>query len=253
MIRLLLSILGLVATPALAGSCETMLFEGRSFTACQIDMATDDVRLFLRDPDGEVYGTFSRVEAGLPEGMALGLAMNAGMFHDDLRPVGLYVENGESEMRIVTSDGPGNFGLLPNGVLCFGDGRAQVLESRTFAADPPACRFATQSGPMLVIDGELHPRFLEHSTSLNIRNGAGVSHDGRRLTLAISDEAVNFHTFARFFRDALGTPNALYLDGRVSRLHAPGIGRSDFGFPVGPIIGTVVPKSATVDAGGDGS
>jgi uncharacterized protein YigE (DUF2233 family) len=176
--------------------------------------------------------------------------MNAGMFHDDYSPVGLYVEEGRQEMRLVTSDGPGNFGLLPNGVLCIGDGWARVVESRAFAANAPDCRFATQSGPMLVLDGALHPRFLEHSDSLNIRNGVGVSDDGRRMVLAISDAPVNFHHFARFFRDALGTPDALFLDGRVSRLHAPGIGRSDIGFPVGPIIGTVVADPAVDGAGG---
>ena len=93
---------------------------------------------------------------------------------------------------------------------------------------------------MLVIDGELHPRFIRDSDSLNIRNGVGVDPSGERVFMVISDQAVNFHHFARFFRDHLGTPNALYFDGRISRLHAPDIGRSDLGFPVGPILGVVV-------------
>jgi uncharacterized protein YigE (DUF2233 family) len=252
MIRAALVALGLATAPeASVATCEPLEFEGAAFTACEVDMAEDDVRLFLRNGDGEVYGTFSRVEAGLPEGQTLGFAMNAGMFHEDLSPVGLYIEDGSEEMWIVTNEGPGNFGMLPNGVLCIGEGWAEVVESRRFADAPPACRFATQSGPMLVIDGELHPRFLARSSSLNIRNGVGVSRDGRRMVLAIADEPVNFHHFARFFRDRMETPNALYLDGRVSRLHAPGIGRSDIGFPLGPIIGTVVPDTTPVD-GGDG-
>jgi uncharacterized protein YigE (DUF2233 family) len=258
MIRATLLALGLLAAPeGQATTCERVIHDDAPFTVCHIDLAQEDVRLFLRNGDGEVYGTFSRVQAGLAEGERLGVAMNAGMFHPDLSPVGLYVEHGVAETRIVTRDGPGNFGLLPNGVLCIGEGMAQVVESRRFAEGPPACRFATQSGPMLVIDGALHPRFLEHSDSLNIRNGVGVSEDGRQMVLAIADVPVNFHHFARLFRDALGMPNALYLDGRVSRLHAPDFGRSDIGFPVGPIIGTVVrdtPAGATaVDAeGGEG-
>lgn len=253
MLRAAILALALVAAPGPASSeCESIEFDNARFTACTVDMRRDDVRLFLRDAEGEVYGTFSRIEAGLPEGQKLTLAMNAGMFHEDLRPVGLYIEEGAEEMRLVTRDGPGNFGLLPNGVLCIGDARADVIESRRFAEDAPNCRFATQSGPMLVIDGVLHPRFRENSSSLNIRNGAGVSGDGRRMVLAIADEPVNFHHFARFFRDRLDTPNALYLDGRVSRLHAPGIDRSDFGFPVGPIIG-IVETDPSVDAtGGEG-
>jgi uncharacterized protein YigE (DUF2233 family) len=253
MIRATLLALGLVVAPeAQAAPCERLIHDDAPFTVCRIDLRREDVRLFLRNGDGEVYGTFSRVQAGLGEGERLGVAMNAGMFHPDLSPVGLYVENGVEERGIVTREGPGNFGLLPNGVLCMADGRARVMESRSFAAAPPACRFATQSGPMLVIDGALHPRFLETSDSLNIRNGVGVTADGRELIFAIADVPVNFHHFARLFRDRLGTPNALYLDGRVSRLHAPDIGRSDIGFPVGPIIGTVVrdlaPEPLAVDA-----
>jgi uncharacterized protein YigE (DUF2233 family) len=176
MIRAALLALGVLAAPdALASECETVAFDGARFTACTVDMLQDDVRLFLRDPEGEVYGTFSRLEADLPEGHRLGLAMNAGMFHDDLRPVGLYIEDGAQEMRLVTRDGPGNFGLLPNGVLCISDTRADVIESLRFAEDAPACRFATQSGPMLVIDGQSAPKVSGNSDSLNVRNGVGVS------------------------------------------------------------------------------
>lgn len=247
-----LALLTFLFAPTVSGAqCETVLFDEAEFTACEVALTDADVRLFLRDDAGTVLGTFGRVESVLPEGARLGIAMNAGMFHEDRSPVGLYVEEGEEEMRIITSDGPGNFGLLPNGVLCLGTGRAAVIESRTFADNPPTCDYATQSGPMLVIDGALHPRFLRDSESTNIRNGVGVTAGGDRMWMVISDQAVNFHHFARFFRDHLETPNALYFDGRVSRLHAPEIGRSDLGFPVGPIIGVVVDD--LVDGGqGDG-
>lgn len=239
--HLLALILAPVApTVAHASDCRDMEFEGASYTLCEVAWG-EDLRLFHSGADG-AYGSFRRLDEALgAEGMALGFAMNAGMYHRDLEPVGLYVEEHQERAGIVTRAGPGNFGLLPNGVFCISD-RFQVIESRSFKDNPPDCRFATQSGPMLVIDGALHPKFLADSDSTYIRNGVGVSEDGTRAVFVISNQAVNFYSFARFFRDALGLPNALYLDGSISRLYAPSLGRHDGGFPMGPIIGTVVPK-----------
>lgn len=232
---------GLVPGAAWAG-CAPLEFEGLPYTVCEV-RAGEDLRLFLEGPDG-IYGSFSAVNAALAaEGKQLGFAMNAGMYHRDLSPVGLYVEDGRELAPLVTRDGPGNFGLLPNGVFCVGAGFA-VVESRAFAKARPDCRYATQSGPMLVIGGRLHPKLIPDSPSVYVRNGVGVSADGQTAWFAISDRAVNFDTFARMFRDGLGARDALYLDGSISRLYAPELGRSDFGFSMGPIVGTVVPKEA---------
>jgi uncharacterized protein YigE (DUF2233 family) len=232
--------LALAPLGAAAATCHDTTFDGASYTLCEVTKA-DDLRLFQSGPDG-AYGSFRAVDTALQaEGKALGFAMNAGMYHRDLSPAGLYIENGVETSALVTRDGPGNFGLLPNGVFCWGDS-FRVIESRTFRKTAPACRFATQSGPMLVIDGKLHPKLLPGSDSTYIRNGVGVSEDGSRAVFAISNEAVNFHAFARLFRDNLGLPNALYFDGNISRLYAPELSRHDAGFPMGPIVGTVVPK-----------
>jgi len=226
----------LFAPPALA--CETLAHEGQSYVVCRAE-AGEDVRLFLNGPDGKVLGTFPQVDALLAqEGRKLGFAMNAGMYHPDRRPVGLYVEEGEEVSPLVENARGGNFGLQPNGVFCIGREFA-VIETAAFAAAPPACRYATQSGPMLVIDGALHPRFLPNSTSRYIRNGVGVSADGQVAWFAISEAPVTFHEFGSFFRDALGVPQALYFDGSISRLYAPGDGRLGLGLPVGPIVGRV--------------
>ena len=238
--RWLAAVFLLAPVAAEAAECRDLTFEGASYTVCDV-AAGEDVRLFHSGPDG-AYGSFRKVDEALAaEGKALSFAMNAGMYHRDLAPVGLYVEDGVERSAIVTSDGPGNCGLLPNGVFCIGDG-FRVIESRAFKRDRPACRYATQSGPMLVIDGELHPKLLRGSDSTYVRNGVGVSQDGQRAVFAISNDAVNFHSFARLFRDELGLPNALYFDGNISRLYAPELARHDGGFPMGPMVGTVVPK-----------
>jgi uncharacterized protein YigE (DUF2233 family) len=240
-VRAALAALALGPLPALAdGPCRSMAFEGTGYAVCEV-AAGADLRLFHSGPDGRLLGSFGRVAAVVQaQGRRLVFAMNAGMYHDDRSPVGLLVESGVERAPLVTAAGPGNFGMRPNGVFCRrADGRFAVTESRAFAQAGTDCTQATQSGPMLVIGGALHPRFLPDSDSRFIRNGVGVSGGGARAVFAISDAPVNFHSFARFFRDALGTPDALYLDGQVSRLHAPGIGRSDWGLAMGPIVGLV--------------
>ncbi|WP_132546271.1 phosphodiester glycosidase family protein [Rhodovulum euryhalinum] len=235
----------LVLPAAARAECGHVAHEGRGYVVCETDPARVELRLFRLDTTGAVLGSFARVDLMLAgEGKTLAFAMNAGMYHADRSPVGLYIEGGEQQAPAVASAGPGNFGLLPNGILCLADGVARVIETRAYLAEPPACRYATQSGPMLVIDGALHPRFLPDSDSRFVRNGVGVTADGRAL-FAISDRPVTFHEFGRLFRDVLETPNALYLDGKISRLYAPELGRSDIGLPMGPIVG------ALVDAPGD--
>lgn len=228
----------LCALPAAALECRTLDFLDTPYSVCEADLTRDRIELFHADADGRPIGTFARLKAQLaPKGKTLLFAMNAGMYHADRAPVGLFIEDGQTQKTIVTREGPGNFGLLPNGVFCVTPERAVIRESRRFAKSPPACAFASQSGPMLVLDGALHPRFLKNGTSRYIRNGVGVSRDGTRVVFAISDRPVNFYDFGRLFKEALNTPNALYFDGKISRMYAPALGRNDPGFPMGPIVG----------------
>lgn len=224
------------------GPCRNLTFESVPYLVCTFDPAADDIRLFLRDETGAPFGQFDRLANYVAsKGGSLVFAMNAGMYHEDRRPVGLYVEEEKSEMGLVRNAGPGNFGMLPNGVFWIDGGKAGVTETLTYDAqftdDVP--RFATQSGPMLVIDGELHPVLNPDGTSTRRRNGVGVSADGRRVYFVISDAPVNFHSFARLFKEGLGVPNALYLDGAVSKVYAPALERDESGLDMGPIVGVV--------------
>lgn len=237
----------LICATSAAADCANTEFQGQNFTYCRAQ-ASDDIRLFLYANDTQVYGNFRTLDEALArEGKKLAFAMNGSMYHPDRRPVGLFVQQGQEISRIVTSEGPGNFGLLPNGVFCIEDNRFTLIESRSFAAAPPECVYAAQSGPMLVIDGAYHPRFLRDSDSRLIRNGVGVTADGQRAVFVITNTPVNFYEFARFFREYLELPQALYIDGNVSRLHAPALRRSDWGGLLGPIVGKVVDASTSTN------
>ena len=222
-------------------ACETIRFEEQGFTVCQFAADDPGLALFHTHPDGAPFADFDRLaETVQADGGELVFAMNAGMYHEDRRPVGLYVEEGEQSARLVTNAGPGNFGMLPNGVFWVdGEGTAHVTETLAYEAVSPEPRFATQSGPMLVIDGALHPAFNPDGTSRKRRNGVGISADGETLWFAISESPVNFDTFARLFRDRLDAPDALYLDGVVSRLYAPLLNRDDGGTDMGPVVAIV--------------
>ena len=230
---------GVLADPV---TCREATQDTNAYAVCEVDATSADLRLFLNDADGALYGHFSAIDRALAgQGLRLVFGMNAGMYHQDRTPVGYYVEDGVEGQRLMRGASPGNFGLVPNGLFCIEDGSARVIETEAFAAAPRDCRFATQSGPMLVIDGDLHPRFLPDSTSRFVRNGVGTSEDGSRAVFVISRNPVTFHEFGRFFRDDLGIDQALFFDGNISRLYAPQLGRDDVGFRMGPIVGVVAP------------
>lgn len=237
-LRLLLLVwLTAAAFPALAdGYCRKLAYQGNIYTVCAVDPRKSTIRLHDLDPRRQPYKSFDALRAKLwSDGIFMRIAMNGGMYQPDFSPVGLYVENGVEKQAINTNPGYGNFHLLPNGVFYLLPGSAGVMEAKAFAATGIKPAFATQSGPMLVINGKIHPKFDPASTSLKKRNGIGVDRLGRMIW-AISEGDVRFYDFATLFRDALGCDNALFLDGTISALHVPEWQRSDAAYPLGPIL-----------------
>lgn len=237
----ILTALAASAATAEANHCQIQAFAGNRYAVCRFDTTKDQIRLFHSDASNAPYRNFAALDASLrARGNSLAFAMNAGMYHEDRSPVGMFVEDGIMHRPLNSAEAAGNFYLKPNGVFFVAEGRAGVLESDAFSKSQISAQFATQSGPMLVIDGDIHPRFDPTSTSRNIRNGVGVADDGRSVLFAISETPVTFHEFATFFRVGLSIKNALYLDGVISRLYAPELGRSDPGADMGPIVGVTL-------------
>lgn len=246
MTRARLSALLAIAALAAAGTgasalaqCGPTTSDERAYFVCSYPKGAD-IRTFFADPDGEPFGTFTSVAEALAQrGERLVFAMNAGMYHPDYKPVGLYVEGGVQHKSANTRAGAGNFGMKPNGVFyVLRNGEAGVMETGRFVNRRMPVAYATQSGPMLVIDGKLHPRIREDGTSRKVRNGVAVCNDGR-TRFAISNEPVTFHEFATLFSETLGCNNALYLDGSISAVYAPAANRHDRWRPMGPIVGVV--------------
>lgn len=235
--RLLLSILLLL----LAGGA---LAATDRYTVVTIDTAKEELQLFLHDEAGKPFHSFKRLDAWLSgQGKRLAFATNAGMYHPDFRPVGLLVIDGKEVAPLNLDAGFGNFFLKPNGVFLIGPAGPKVIESSEYPALAKGVRIATQSGPLMVRDGVIHPAFKPESNSRHFRNGVGVI--GSKALFVISDVPVTFHEFAVYMRDTLGCRDALYFDGSISSLYDPSLRRHDAHGVLGPIIGTTRPLSSS--------
>jgi uncharacterized protein YigE (DUF2233 family) len=211
--------------------CRHDQFEGSSFLVCS-PASNAKLKLYAAAAAEPAKRRFQ--DLGLSE-TQVAFAMNAGMFGADGRPIGLAVSEGQQVHKIALRPGGGNFGMKPNGVFFVRkSGAAEVVVSENYRPSPDI-RLATQSGPMLVIDGKLHPKFAPDGESRNMRNGVGVAAGGKAL-FVMSEDPVSLGKLGRFFRDRLKTRNALYFDGSVSSLWSPADGRLDDFTELGPII-----------------
>jgi uncharacterized protein YigE (DUF2233 family) len=225
-LALLAGILGCTPTTQALDSSE-LAFEGQNYRVVQLDLTRKPLSLHWRDPQsGEPFGSIETLRQwGEARGQRLLFAANAGIYDRQFAPLGLYVENGKTVVPLNLSHGKpasGNFSLLPNGVFAiYPDGHAAVRTSTAFKAEGKPAKWATQSGPMLLIDGQLNEQFVDDSSSLKWRSGVCVK--GRtEVVFAVSEAPVNFHTFGRLFRDKLGCRDALYLDGTISQMYVDG-------------------------------
>ncbi|OTG65247.1 phosphodiester glycosidase family protein [Acinetobacter silvestris] len=199
-----------------------------------------DLTLWLDDVNAKPYHHFLAIQNSLKPCDKMHFAMNAGMYQADFSPVGLYIENSKQLNILNEMQAFGNFYMQPNGVLAWNSQRAVIQTTTDYKKMNFKAKYATQSGPMLVIDGKINSQFSESSDSLKIRNGVGLKNN--ELYFMISHHPINFYDFAMIFKDQLKIKNALYLDGSISSAYIPQAQRDDQAFDLGPIIAYIEPK-----------
>ncbi len=196
-------------------------FNGIQYDIVSINPKELEIRLYWKDTSGNPFENFGSLKNYLEDQKKeLIFAANAGIYTSDYKPGGLHIEEGEMISDINQSKGIGNFHMMPNGIFWISNSGAQILSTEDYIKAGEHARIATQSGPMLVIGGQIHPEFTKGSKNLHVRSGVGIDSSGV-VHFAISGEVVSFLEFAELFREELNCPNALYLDGKISRFYVP--------------------------------
>jgi uncharacterized protein YigE (DUF2233 family) len=240
-----LMIASLIGSVAHAVECGTMAVNGAPLTVCRVNLNAERLELFWRDEAGRPFRQFDVLREALgAKGKQLVFAANAGMYRPDFSPVGLFVAEGQELVPLNRHVGSGNFSQQPNGVFLIEGHSARVMTTSDYGNEHLTPWLATQSGPMLVHEGEITTSAVmnPNSTWRKIRNGV-CAPSPEAVVFVISEYPVTFYEFASFFRDSLHCREALYLDGSISSLYAPGLNRDDRGSDMGPMLGVVAARA----------
>jgi uncharacterized protein YigE (DUF2233 family) len=189
------------------------------FVEFTVNPKKQQIKMFWKDEKQKNFVSISNLKSWLNSNKTeLVFACNGGMYHKGYAPVGLFIENKITKTNIDTTTQTGNFYLKPNGIFYItNDNIAGVCQTEKFKNKN--IKYATQSGPMLVIDGAIHPSFKEGSANVNIRNGVGIL-PNNSVVFVMSKKEINLFDFAKYFKD-LGCKNALFFDAFVSRTYLP--------------------------------
>lgn len=184
-----------------------------------VDPKKSDLKFYWKNENGEILKSIQNLKSFIEaKNLTLTFATNGGMFTDKYGPVGLFIQEGKTIKKINKSNGDGNFNWKPNGVFYITNDNTPVVCETDKFVNNGKIKYATQSGPMLVIDNKIHTGF-EKSTSKYIRNGVGILPDNK-VVFAMSKTEISFYDFAKYFQ-SLGCKNALYFDGYVPRTYLP--------------------------------
>ncbi len=203
-------------------------FKGVEYFMFKVDLNKQELKFHWKNETGEIHKNFKSIKAALEEqGNVLQFAINGGIYDRGNIPKGLYIENGKTFSKLDQQEGKGNFYLKPNGVFLIDyDNQAAILPTENVLDfDESQIKNALQSGPLLLQQTQIHPKFNPHSTSKYIR--AGVGQIGKKdLVFILSDAPVNLYDFALLFKEELQCDAALYLDGAICKMYLPQLGKT---------------------------
>ena len=209
-----------------------------SFIDFKVDQSKHRIELRLLDENGKPLGSFKRLKNELDgKGQDLIFSMNAGIYMQNQMPLGLYIENSKTYRKLNTKKNLyGNFYLNPNGVFLISNGKAHILESdlfNKFSRDHPI-EYATQSGPLLLINGKYNKSLSKYDKNKVIRNAICIN-SRNEVTFSISKKSVSFSEMSRHLSEDLMCKSALYLDGSISGAYKDQITTSNFNL-YGPLF-----------------
>ncbi len=224
----------------------TVLFKNVRYNLFVADLDSDIIQLHLLNPKSGMHlFSLGAVKNLLETQSILPLMItNAGMYTADEDPEGLFVsENNKSFFELDTGGARtnANFYLKPNGVFYLDKLNTPHIDTtesvqRLSPAAIKQWKLATQSGPMLVINGKIHRAFIQESKNLKIRSGVGVMPSKTKVVFAITLNESNFFDFATFFKDVFQCQNALFLDGAISKMYLSDLHPKELEGNFGPMI-----------------
>jgi uncharacterized protein YigE (DUF2233 family) len=221
--RWLLTLVGCAAATHLRAD-EQVEHDGALYHVHRVDKARlSSLELRWLGDDGKPLMSFDGLRQQLArEGKSIAFATNAGIYEQGPKPCGLTICNGQELVPLNLRDDEGNFYLKPNGVFFVDATRgAGIAESAEFARANLQPRLATQSGPLLLRGGVVHPAFKAGSPNKRQRSAVGVRSSDGQVIFVLCDRddrikgRVTFHQLASFFIH-LGCKDALFLDGDIS-------------------------------------
>lgn len=175
-----------------------------------------NIKFYYTDSNKQPFSTIENLQDSHPN---LIFIMNGGIFSKQYKPLGLYIENSKVISELNINQGKGNFYFQPNGIFQINDNSVSIIKTQDYQYSQDISN-AIQSGPLLIIDGEINSIFNKDSQNRYIRNGIGID-QFENIFFIISNQPVTFYEFAMFFQEKLNCDQALYLDGAISEMYIP--------------------------------